>query len=124
MKIVNLTKKTMIAEEVEKAESFWKKAKGLMFRKSLPEGKAILLIFEKEGNHGIWMPFMRFPIDAIFLDSRKRVVKIHENIQPMSLNPKTWKIYHSKPVKYIIEMNAFSVKTTKTETGDIIEFRN
>ena len=123
MKILNSTKRTVIAEETERSESFWGKALGLMFRKELPREKAFVMVFEKDGNPGIWMPFMRFAIDVIFLDSKKRVVGIHENVRPMGFNPKTWKVYYpDKPAKYIIETNSGEVKKSHTELGNSIEF--
>jgi len=123
MKIVNTTKGTMIAHHTEKAEGFWKKAKGLMFRKRLENGKALLMIFRNESTRGIWMPFMRFPIDVIFADSSRKVVSLHSGVQPMTGNPKTWKIYKSPiPAKYIIEVNAGTIKKSRTEAGDRLDF--
>jgi uncharacterized membrane protein (UPF0127 family) len=123
MKILNTTKRTVLAKESEIAESGLSKARGLMFRKELPEGKALVMVFGKEGNPSIWMPFMRFSIDVIFLSSEKRVVGIHENVKPMGLHPKSWKVYYpEKPAKYIIETNAGEVKRSLTEPGHRIEF--
>jgi uncharacterized membrane protein (UPF0127 family) len=111
--------KIVIAENVEVAESFGSKALGLMFRKSLPHGSAMLFIFDKPGKHGIWMPFMRFPIDIVFLDSRKRVVGLHERAKPISFRSgKTWKVYYpDEPAKYVIELPAGTVKRKKIAAG-------
>lgn len=123
MKILNSTKGTVIADRVEIAESAWKKMKGLMLRNSLGEGSALLMVFSGESQRGIWMPFMRFPIDVIFLDSRKRVVTLHSDVMPMTKNPRTWKIYRSaSPAKYIIEANTGTIKKSRTELGDILSF--
>jgi uncharacterized membrane protein (UPF0127 family) len=123
MKILNTTRGTVLAEDAEIAESGLGKARGLMFRKSLPEGKAFVMVFEKEGNPGIWMPFMRFPIDVIFLDSEKRVVGIHENVKPMGFHHKTWKVYYpEKPARYVIETNAGEVRRSMTGIGNAIKF--
>jgi uncharacterized membrane protein (UPF0127 family) len=124
--IINKTKDEVLAREVEIADSTRKKAKGLMFRDSLPEDHALLMTFSSEGNHKIWMFGMRFPIDIVFLDSEKRVIGIHENAKPLSINPKTWKTYCSTNpdgcIRYVIESNPGTIKKTKTEPGDVLEF--
>ena len=115
--------KTVIAEKAEMAESFYQKGKGLMLRKSLPRNSALLMIFDKPGKHGIWMPFMRFPIDIVFLDSRKRVVGLHERARPISFRKKTWKVYYpEKPAKYIIELPAGTVKRKGIAARDVLLF--
>ncbi len=78
----NLTRGTVLAADLEIAESFWARFKGLMGRRSLPAGQALWLT----GN-GIHMFFMRFPIDAVFLgrpmaDGDRRVVSIHRRVRP------------------------------------------
>lgn len=115
--------RTVIAEDVEIAESFGSKMLGLMFRGKLPHNSALLMVFGKPGNHGIWMPFMRFPIDIIFLDSRKRVVGLHERARPISFRKRTWRIYYpDKPAKYVIEMAAGTVKRKNIAAGDLLLF--
>lgn len=121
--IMNETKGTVLAREVEIADSARKKARGLMFRDSLPEDYVLLMKFSREGDHKIWMFGMRFPLDLIFLDSDKRVVGIHENVRPLSINPKTWKTYCSeKHARYVLEARLGTVKKTKTEPGDVLGF--
>ncbi len=121
--IINRTKDNILAGDVEVADTIGKKAKGLMFKDSLPDGHALLMKFPKDGNHKIWMFGMRFPIDLIFLDSEKRVIVIHENVRPLNLNPMTWKTYGSnKTARYVIETNPGTVSKTKTEPGDVLGF--
>lgn len=122
--IRNITKNKIIVSEIEKADSFWKKAKGLMFRKELDNKKGMLFTFENEDLVGIWMLFMRFPIDLIFLDFDKQIVEIRKNIKPVSLNPRTWKVYYPDvPAKYILEINSGVARKTGTEIGDILDFK-
>lgn len=92
---------------IEYADSYWKKIKGLMFRKSLPKGHGMLFTFGYEGKHGIWMMFMRFSIDIYFLDKEYRVVDCVKNVKPF--NPfkiSTWRVYTPKKLaKYVLEIN-------------------
>lgn len=88
--------------------------KGLMFKR---RGR-LLLDFGKECKPGIWMLFMKFPLDLIFLDSSGKIVDIIENVKPFSLNPKTWKIYYPrKNCRYCLEVEAGFVKKFKIEVG-------
>jgi len=115
--------KIVIAENVEVAEGFFSKMRGLMLRGSLPRDSALLMIFEKPGNHGIWMPLMRFPIDIVFLDSRKRVVGLHERAKPVSFRRRTWRVYYpEKPAKYVIELHAGEIRKTGIKYKDRFTF--
>ena len=66
--------------KIEKADTFLKRLIGLMGRRNLAKG------------HGIWiapcnaihMLFMRFAIDAVFIDKNRRVKKIFRNLKPWS----------------------------------------
>jgi uncharacterized membrane protein (UPF0127 family) len=121
--IVNKTRKTILAREMEIADNHGRRAKGLMFRDSLPEDHALLMVFPEKGNHRIWMLGMRFPLDIVFLDSEKRIISIHENASPLGFNPRTWKTYCSeKHAKYILELVPGTVKKTGTRHGDLVGF--
>jgi uncharacterized membrane protein (UPF0127 family) len=115
--IKNRTRKTILCKKTETASSFWKKAWGLMFRKSLGQGQGMLFIFSRESRPGFWTPFMRFPIDIIFLDSSKRVVDIRENLGP-------WRLCTpARPSKYALELKAGKAGQARTRVGDSLEFR-
>lgn len=117
--------RTVIAEDVEVAKGFFHKMRGLMLRGSLPKGSALLMIFEKLGKHGIWMPLMRFPIDIVFLDSRKRVVGLHSHAKPVSFRKSTWRIYYpDKPARYVIELPAGTVRRKGIAAGELLIFQD
>ena len=46
--IRNLTTGTIVAYEVENCDTFWKRGRGLMFRKALTEEEALLFVYGKE----------------------------------------------------------------------------
>lgn len=78
----NLTRGTVLADDLEIADTLWSRFMGLMGRRSLPPGQALWLT----GN-GIHMFFMRFPIDAVFLgcpspDGDRPVLSIHRRVPP------------------------------------------
>ncbi len=79
--VLNTTRGTSLATEVEVAAGLWAKFMGLMGRATLPSGSALWL----PDSNGIHMMFMRFPIDAVFLgrpepDGSRRVVAIRERL--------------------------------------------
>jgi uncharacterized membrane protein (UPF0127 family) len=122
--IINLTRKAALAMEVETARSFFSKALGLMFRSGLPDGRGMLFPFSGEGRVGIWMLFMRFPIDLVYVNSAKRVVGIFERVRPVNWRPGTWKVYYPPvPARYVLEVASGTVKRTGTEIGDVLEFQ-
>jgi uncharacterized membrane protein (UPF0127 family) len=109
---------------VEVAEGFFHKTRGLMLRGSLPRNSALMMIFEKTGKHGIWMPLMRFSLDIVFLDSQKRVVGLHEKVKPVSFRKKTWKVYYpEKPAKYAIELPIGEIKRKGIAAGNLLHFQ-
>jgi uncharacterized membrane protein (UPF0127 family) len=120
MKIQNKTRNKFLCQAL-KAESFSSRTKGLMFQNPIKKG--LLMKFHEETFPGIWMLFMKSPIDLIFLNSNKKVTDIYENIRPINFNPKTWKIFKpSKPSKYILELPPGTLRKTKTRRGDELEF--
>ena len=67
--------------EAEVAETMLERMHGLMRREKLPSGKGMLI---KKCNC-IHTCFMRFAIDATFLDKDGKVVKVVRNIRPWRL---------------------------------------
>jgi uncharacterized membrane protein (UPF0127 family) len=86
---LRLTKQdgTVVAEPLEIASNFVTSGLGLMGRARLPENGGLLI----HGCNGIHMMFMRFPIDAVFVDRRGVVVKTYERLRPwIGFVPLVW----------------------------------
>ena len=77
-RILNLSKGTVVAEDVAVARSFWGRFRGLMLRRAMAPDEALLI----EPSGSIHTAFMRFPIDVVFLDREKQVVKVAANVRP------------------------------------------
>ncbi|MBF0499526.1 MAG: DUF192 domain-containing protein [Candidatus Riflebacteria bacterium] len=67
-----------LAGRVGIADSFWTRFRGLMLRETLPPGEGLMI----EGCTSIHMMFMRFPIDALFLDSSNTAVGLYQSLRP------------------------------------------
>jgi hypothetical protein len=68
----------IICEKVLVADKAWLRLKGLLGRRSLPQGEGITL----RPGFSIHTAFMRFPIDAVFLDQDLVVLKIRADMKP------------------------------------------
>lgn len=67
----------MATFKIEKADTFFKRLRGLIGRKNLPPGHGLMIV----PCNSIHMLFMRFPIDAIFIDKNFVIKKIDANLQ-------------------------------------------
>ena len=61
---------------------------------------------DRPKNHSMWMKNTHIPLDIIFLDENMKIVGFKENNLPHSLK----QISINKPSRYVLEMNAGSVK--------------
>ena len=68
---------------VKICNTFLCRLRGLMFRRVPLWDEALLLI----PCSSIHMFFMRFPIDAVFINQEQIVVKVVENVQPWTIVP-------------------------------------
>lgn len=67
----------VLAQELEVPRTFVGQGIGLMFRRSLDPGRGMWI-----ATNGITMVFMRFAIDAVFLDRHERVKKVYPKLPP------------------------------------------
>lgn len=68
----------VLAEELEVEHGYLGRAIGLMFRRKLDPGQGMWI----NPCNGIHMLFMKFPIDAVFLDSKECVRKVYLRVPP------------------------------------------
>ncbi len=79
--LINDRNATVLLERLILAETTAERMRGLLGRSSLPPGTGMLI----RPCRSIHMWFMRFPIDAAFLDSQMRVLKISRNLGPWQM---------------------------------------
>jgi uncharacterized membrane protein (UPF0127 family) len=112
MKIFNGTKKSCIASQVDFADSFLARLRGLLGKKSLGAGHA-LVISPCVSIHTIGM---KFPIDAVFFDNGKRAVGVIRGIRPGKLS----RIFPK--AKGVIEIAGGTLSELDVEPGDELVF--
>ena len=84
----------VLCEQCTLADSPMKRARGLLGRTSLRSKEGLFL-----ATSAIHTCFMRFPIDAVFLDKEMRVVKIVSNLG-------SWRIAACRGAKGVVELAA------------------
>ena len=114
--LYNKTQGKKVIEKVRFAKGFFGKFRGLMFerKKNFDYGLVFEFGSEKRIEASIHMMFVFFPIDAVYLDSQKKVVDI-ATVKPFSLNytPK-------KKAGFLVELPVGSAKTVSI--GDTLKW--
>ena len=88
MRLVHPATGRVLAERLEVPRTFIGRGLGLMFRRSVEPGTGMWL-----KTNGIHMFFMRFPIDALFLDRQERVRRVYRGLKPWRIVPLVWGAY-------------------------------
>ena len=60
------------------------RAKGLMYRRELPEGRGMLFDFHRDQEVSFWMQNTYIPLDMIFIRGDGQILRIEENTVPLS----------------------------------------
>ena len=98
---------TIVCERCLLAETALTRMRGLLGRRELPGGEGILL----KPASSVHMAFMRFPIDAVFLDRDLRVVKIAADLRP-------WRAAGARGSKSVLEIAAGEAARRGLSVGD------
>ncbi len=98
---------TVVCERCVVADSIWLRTKGLLGRASLPGDEGILL---KPGS-SIHMFFMRFPIDAVFIDRELCVLRVTADLAP-------WRLASKRGAKAVLELRAGTCDERGVREGD------
>ena len=99
---------------VELATNDEERERGLMFRKSLPEGQGMLFDFAAEQNVSMWMKNTLIPLDMFFIRGDGRIARIAENTEPMS----TRIISSGVPVLAVLEVAGGTASKLGIKAGD------
>jgi uncharacterized protein len=103
------------------ADSIPERIKGLSNTPYLPEGVVKLFAFGAEGEHGIWMKDMNYPLDIIWVAKNGVIVHIEERVSPETY-PESFS--SPKPAWYVIEANAGFVASSSLAVGDEVVVPN
>jgi len=111
----NLKKKI----DVEIAETEETRHLGLMYRENMPEEQGMLFLFPAEEFQSFYMKNTIMPLDIMFVNSKKQIVKIHRRTEPFSEKS----LPSMKPSMYVVEVNAGFSEKFGIKEGDHIDWR-
>ena len=118
MRARNVSRGAELAAHLETADGLWGRFKGLMGRGSLAPDAGLWL----PGTNGIHMMFMRFPIDAVFLDrpdgtdgAAQRVVSVHPGLRAW-----TGLVPLVRGAFGVLELPVGTIERTGTAVGDLV----
>ncbi|MFL5309077.1 MAG: DUF192 domain-containing protein [Myxococcales bacterium] len=112
LRLVNRTRGAVLAERVESAHRMRDRLRGLLGRAALGRGEALAI----RPCASIHTLFMRFDIDAVFLDRRGRVLRALPGLRP-------WRAtrFHLR-AEQVVELPAGTLARTGTREGDELAF--
>lgn len=109
--MINLTSEKEVADQVEVADTFFRRLVGLIPRQSLSKGHG-LLITPCSVIHTFKM---KFPIDVVYLDKERKVVGMEEALPP---NRKGKKF---KGVESVLELPTGTIKESGIKIDDRLQ---
>jgi uncharacterized protein len=111
LRIRNQSRDTLVADRAEIADTSAKRRTGLLKHTGLEPGEG-LWIAPCEAVHTIGM---KFPIDVLFLDKKKKVLKIKKAMP-------RWRMAVSLFAHSVLELPSGRAEETQTAAGDQLEF--
>lgn len=106
----NQTRKTVLAQTADVADSSAKRRTGLLKHERLEPGEGLWIV-PCESVHTF---FMKFPIDLVYLDKRRKVKKIRHAVP-------AWRLSACLSAHSVLELPAGTLEQTRTAVGDELE---
>jgi len=103
---------------VEIADTDAGRAKGLMFRKQLAEGRGMLFDFGQEQEVAMWMQNTYISLDMLFIRGDGRILRIAADTEPLS----TRLIPSGGPIRAVLEVIAGTTRKLGIAPGDRVAF--
>lgn len=108
--------------QVELAQDDESRARGLMFRDSLPADHGMLFIHEREEQQAYWMKNTRIALDILYFDSERRLVSQQRDVPPCSAGNMCPPYPSSGPARYVLELNAGQAEKIRLKDGAELHF--
>jgi uncharacterized membrane protein (UPF0127 family) len=111
MIVRNETRGSVLGECIDLADTSRKRQKGLLGRSGLAAGHGLWIV-PCESIHTFGM---RFPIDVVYLDRKKRVRKVRRAMRP-------WRLSMCSVAHSVLELPIGVIDQTLTQKGDQLHF--
>jgi uncharacterized membrane protein (UPF0127 family) len=108
MRVENSSRAATLGAAIRVATSTIDRTVGLLRTPLLRPGEGLWI----ERSPSIHMFFMRYPIDAVFVDKDRRVTKVVHDLKP-------WRVvWWAKGARDCLELPAGTARVTNTQIGD------
>jgi uncharacterized membrane protein (UPF0127 family) len=114
VRVRNVSRGTVIAERCRVAQGLRERVLGLHLWPQLESGEALLL----PGANSIDTTFMKYAMDAIFIDERRRVTKVVHVMKPWRIVPL------ARGATDCIELPAGAAAASATQVGDQLDLED
>lgn len=108
---------------VEVASDPETRARGLMYRPQLAEGRGMLFLFPQTGHYAFWMKDTLIPLDIIWIDEEGRVSDVQENVPPCQSDPCP-SYEPAGDALYVLELGAGQADQHGVRPGSTIRMRD
>jgi uncharacterized membrane protein (UPF0127 family) len=105
---------------VEVARTADEQAHGLMNRQSLAPDRGMIFPYEPAQPVALWMKDALIPLDMIFVAPGGRILRIEENVVPLSLEP----VGSGDAVEAVLELAGGRSAELGLATGDMVVWKH
>ncbi len=107
VRVRNETRNTVLGDRIHVASSSAARRTGLLKHRGLEQGQGMWIV----PSQSVHTFFMKFAIDLVYLDRRKRVRKVRHAVP-------AWRISGCLTAHSVLELPAGTAMATRTEPGD------
>ncbi|MDV3467648.1 DUF192 domain-containing protein [Stenotrophomonas sp. C3(2023)] len=108
--------------KVELAQDDATRARGLMFRDSMPADHGMLFIHDRQEMQAYWMKNTRLALDILYFDDARRLVSQQRDVPPCSAGDRCPPYPSSAPARYVLELNAGQAEKINLKDGTELKF--
>ena len=93
------------------------RARGLMFRDSMPADHGMLFLFDDMQPRVFWMKNTHIPLDILYFDQEYKLVSVQQRVPPCRSDPCA-QYPSAGPARYVLELNAGTADRLGVKPGD------
>jgi uncharacterized protein len=112
MRLVQAGNGNIVAQEVMRANTFFRRLKGLMFTKSLPSGCCLHI----QPCRSVHTFFMKYTIDILYLDAQYNIIGVEAKLKPGKIGA-----VYSNSVS-VIELPEGTIQQKDIQIGQAVRF--
>lgn len=107
---------------VEIADDDESRARGLMFRDSMPADHGMLFIHDTQAPQAYWMKNTRIALDILYFDNQRKLVSQQRDVPPCTLGDRCPAYPSQAPARYVLELNAGKAAEIGLQDGAELKF--